>query len=98
MISAKLIASSTPGMAKARSCIIEPIIPFESAVQSEDYIETNEDGYARTLFHHFLDGTCWINLHCKQIFKSVHFGCILRKLLAKGIGEIVGGISGLREE
>jgi hypothetical protein len=31
MISAKLIASSTPGMANARSCIIEPIMPFESA-------------------------------------------------------------------
>jgi hypothetical protein len=25
------MASSTPGMANARSCIIEPIIPFESA-------------------------------------------------------------------
>lgn len=31
MISAKLMASSTPGMANARSCIILPIIPFESA-------------------------------------------------------------------
>lgn len=31
IISAKLIASSTPGMANARSCIIEPIIPLESA-------------------------------------------------------------------
>lgn len=33
MISAKPIASSTPGMAKARSCIIPPIPPpCESAV------------------------------------------------------------------
>lgn len=31
IISAKLIASSTPGIANAKSCIIEPIIPFESA-------------------------------------------------------------------
>ena len=31
MISAKLIASSTPGMAKARSCIMDPIMPFWSA-------------------------------------------------------------------
>ena len=31
MISAKPIASSTPGIANARSCIIEPIIPFWSA-------------------------------------------------------------------
>jgi hypothetical protein len=28
MISAKLMASSTPGIAKAKSCIIEPIMPF----------------------------------------------------------------------
>jgi len=32
MISAKLMASSTPGIAKARSCIMLPIIPLESAV------------------------------------------------------------------
>ena len=31
MISAKLMASSTPGIANARSCIMLPIIPFESA-------------------------------------------------------------------
>lgn len=31
IISAKLMASSTPGIAKARSCIIEPIMPFWSA-------------------------------------------------------------------
>ena len=31
MISAKPIASSTPGIANAKSCIIEPIIPFSSA-------------------------------------------------------------------
>lgn len=35
MISAKPMASSTPGMAKARSCIMEPIIPFWSAATNE---------------------------------------------------------------
>lgn len=44
MISAKLIASSTPGMAKARSCIIEPIMPLESAVR----FDQSEDPRART--------------------------------------------------
>ena len=31
MISAKLMASSTPGIANARSCIMLPIMPLESA-------------------------------------------------------------------
>ena len=35
MISAKDMASSTPGMANARSCIIVPIMPFWSAVQTK---------------------------------------------------------------
>lgn len=39
MISAKLIASSTPGIANARSCIMLPIIPFESAGRQLVYEE-----------------------------------------------------------
>jgi hypothetical protein len=35
MISAKDMASSTPGMANARSCIMVPIMPFWSAVQKK---------------------------------------------------------------
>ena len=52
MISAKLIASSTPGIAKARSCIMLPIIPLESAV-------VNSIGMRFSTDH--------VNIHCSTI-------------------------------
>ena len=67
IISAKLIASSTPGIANAKSCIIEPIIPFESAKgdrNKERQQAANRRTLAFTLFDHLLDSTGGINLHC----------------------------------
>jgi hypothetical protein len=46
----------------------------------------------RTLFNHLLDGTRRVDFHGKQVLESVDFGCILRKLLTKGIGKIVSWI------
>lgn len=68
IISAKLIASSTPGIANAKSCIIEPIIPFESAKEDKNLArqrDPNPRTLALTLFDHFLDSAGRINFHCE---------------------------------
>ena len=57
MISAKPIASSTPGIANARSCIIEPIMPFWSARVTgllSVTVSNLKAVYQRTLLDHFL--------------------------------------------
>ena len=51
---------------------------------------------ARTLLHHFLDGARRIDFHSVEVIESVDLGRIFRELLAKGIREVVSGISGLR--
>lgn len=68
------MASSTPGMANAKSCIMEPIMPFESAVNQSS--EEEESGW-RTLLDHFLYCTSRVNFHGKQVVETVHFGGIL---------------------
>lgn len=98
MISAKLIASSTPGIAKARSCIMLPIIPFESAVK--DFKSTTENGSiemaVRTLLDHLLNSTRWVNLHREEVVKAVDFRRVLRELLTKCIGQVMCWICGLQ--
>lgn len=93
MISAKLIASSTPGIANARSCIMVPIIPFESAV-CEGFMNNRQQtarakDMIRTLVDHLLDSTCWVDLHREEVIEPVHFRGIFREFLAKCIGQIM---------
>lgn len=93
MISAKLIASSTPGMANARSCIMVPIIPFESAVCEAYMNNRQQTGRAkdmiRTLVNHLLYSARWVDLHREEVIEPVHFRGIFRELLAKCIRQIV---------
>ena len=94
------MASSTPGIAKARSCIMDPIIPFESAyweIMIKITIKQScggEEG-TLTLFDHLLNRAGWVDLHCKQVAKPVHLGGILRKLLTKCVGQVMSWIRGL---
>lgn len=51
---------------------------------------------SRTLFHHLLDRTRWVDLHREQVVKPVDLRRILRELLAKRIGQVVRWVCGLR--
>jgi hypothetical protein len=95
MISAKLIASSTPGMAKARSCIMEPIIPFESANTIVKKIRSGAGETGRTLLYHLLDGAGRIDLHREEVVEPVHFRRVLRELLTECVRQVVRRVSGL---
>lgn len=81
MISAKLIASSTPGMAKARSCIMVPIIPLLSAMKvlelERGRVGGDGDWGGRTLLDHLLDGACGVNLHGEEVIEAIDFGSVL---------------------
>jgi hypothetical protein len=84
MISAKLMASSTPGMANAISCIMDPIIPFLSA-ERECIRVWRRCEWARG--HGHSSTISWIAL----------VGSPLRtEFLAKCVGEIVCWVGGLR--
>lgn len=50
---------------------------------------------ARTLLDHLLNSTRRVDLHCRQVIKSVHFRRVFAELLAERIGQVVGGIRGL---
>lgn len=54
MISANPMASSTPGMANARSCIMEPIAPFWSAKYKTMSHHQDMEWRGFTLINHFL--------------------------------------------
>ena len=97
MISAKLIASSTPGIANARSCIIEPIIPLLSAAlyRQMSPLGTVAGRVGLALLNHLLNGARRVDFHGKQVVEPVHFCCVLGKLLAERIREVVRRISGL---
>ena len=100
MISAKLIASSTPGIANARSCIMLPIIPFESAGEGAqvNYSYRYVEVVGRTLLDHLLNSTRWVNLHGEEVVKAVDFRRVLRELLAKCIGQVMCWICGLHDQ
>ena len=84
MISAKPMASSTPGMANARSCIMLPITPFESAVGRGQMI-IGWVGGIRTLLDHLLEGTCGVDFHGVEVLEAVDLRRVLRELLAERV-------------
>lgn len=82
MISAKLIASSTPGIANAKSCIIDPIIPFWSAVRPSiallAFLASFESvRKVLALFDHLLDRARRIDLHGVEVVEPVDSSGIL---------------------
>ena len=87
MISAKLMASSTPGIAKAKSCIMLPIMPFWSAVQTPNVSCQRQANVAArlTLLDHLLYRACGVDLHSVQVVEAIDLGRLLGELLAKRI-------------
>ena len=93
MISANPIASSTPGIAKARSCIIPPIIPLVSASHnSATLAQIGDIRGQRTLLNHLLQRAAGIDLHSIEVVKAVYARCVLGEFLTKRVGEIVGWV------
>lgn len=105
MTSAKPIASSIPGIANARSCMI-PFIPPASSPAQYQILATdisgvverqrleNESGegeriLSRTGFNHILHRSTRVNLHCRQVREPIHFRCLLSKLLRERIRQVV---------
>jgi hypothetical protein len=88
MSSAKAKASSTPGIAKARSCIML-CIPVSAA-----FLVRRRTGQAkdRTRIHHFLNRSRRVDLHGVQVVVAIDLGRFLAKLLPVSVRQVVRGV------
>jgi len=77
---------------------MDPIMPLLSAEGGCISRNGGDATTMRTLFDHLLDRACWIDLHGVEVLESIHFGGVLRELLAKSIGQVMRRIRRLRQE
>jgi hypothetical protein len=79
--SAKARASSTPGIAKAKSCIML-CIPESAVEESKGKVFLESE---RTLVDHFLDRSRRVDFHGVQVVIAIDLGRFLAKLLAVSV-------------
>ena len=67
-----------------------PIMPFWSAKRTLGIgIIIQRWLNLRTLLHHLLDSTGWVDLHRVEIVEAIDLGRILGEFLTEGIGQVV---------
>lgn len=97
MTSAKPMASSTPGMANARSCIMPPMPPPDVSAAKPSVPSTTLGSLALTRLDHLLERRVGVNLHGVEVVKAIDLCGVLAKLLRERVGQVVCGVGRLLE-